>query len=50
MTALERMGVYMEYRALAAEVERGARKALVNWERLVTKECLIAITPKAVLK
>lgn len=44
------MGVYIEYRAFAAEVERGAGKALVNWERLVTKGCLIAINPKAVLK
>lgn len=42
--------MYIVYRALVAEVERGARKALVNWERLMPKECLIAINPKAVLK
>lgn len=44
------MGLDIEYRALAAEVEQEARKTLVNWEKLVTKECLIAINPETALK
>ena len=46
-SAEERISEDTEYRALAAEVERGARKALEGRRKLMTKECPAPINLKA---